>query len=132
MLGFTPTREDRFTFGLWTSDGRGWMSSAQPSAHPLTPPRRCTGWPSWAYGVTFHDNDVFPFGSGPAAVGGTKRARGTRRKAARTRRSPIPSARRARTRSSGDPRCPAGTATSLTLVRPSDPDGLQGANRLAG
>ena len=57
-----PTREDRFSFGLWTV---GWLA-----ADPFGKPTRVALRP-WEYaerlaelgawGITFHDNDVFPF-----------------------------------------------------------------------
>ena len=57
-----PTREDRFSFGLWTV---GWLA-----ADPFGEPTRAALRP-WEYterlaelgawGITFHDNDVFPF-----------------------------------------------------------------------
>ncbi len=60
----TPTPADRFTFGLWTV---GW-----PAADPFGVATRETLAP-WdyvtklaelgAWGVTFHDNDVEPFGA---------------------------------------------------------------------
>ena len=64
MTAPQPTREDKFTFGLWTV---GWLgvdpfgsASRQPvdvveSVHKLAE--------MGAYGVTFHDDDVIPFGS---------------------------------------------------------------------
>ncbi|MDN5559559.1 MAG: xylose isomerase [Ruaniaceae bacterium] len=63
----TPTPADRFTFGLWTV---GW-----PAADPFGVATRETLAP-WdyvtklaelgAWGVTFHDNDVEPFGASDA------------------------------------------------------------------
>ena len=68
MSDLQPTREDKFTFGLWTV---GWLgvdpfgsATRQPidvveSVHKLAE--------LGAYGVTFHDDDVIPFGSDAAA-----------------------------------------------------------------
>ena len=57
-----PTKEDKFSFGLWTV---GWLA-----ADPFGEPTRAALRP-WEYaerlaelgawGITFHDNDVFPF-----------------------------------------------------------------------
>ena len=57
-----PTKEDKFSFGLWTV---GWLA-----ADPFGDPTRIALDP-WEYsdklaelgawGITFHDNDVFPF-----------------------------------------------------------------------
>src|SRR3954471_1808356 len=61
---FEPTPEDKFTFGLWTV---GWQAR-DPFGDPTRPPmdpveavHRLAGL--GAYGVTFHDDDVVPFGS---------------------------------------------------------------------
>ena len=62
-----PTREDKFSFGLWTV---GWLA-----ADPFGEPTRAALRP-WEYaerlaelgawGITFHDNDVFPFDAADA------------------------------------------------------------------
>ncbi|WIK63912.1 xylose isomerase [Gleimia hominis] len=59
---FTPKKEDNFTFGLWTV---GWLAN-DPFGDPTRPALE-----PWEYteklaeigaaGITFHDNDVFPF-----------------------------------------------------------------------
>ena len=60
----TPTPEDRFTFGLWTV---GWQARdpfGDPTPQPLDPVEavhRLAELGAW--GVTFHDDDVVPFGS---------------------------------------------------------------------
>jgi xylose isomerase len=67
MSEFTPTRADRFSFGLWTVGWQGVDVFGGPVRPPLDPAvavRKLTEL--GAYGVTFHDNDLFPFGSGPA------------------------------------------------------------------
>ncbi len=63
----TPTREDKFTFGLWTI---GWNAqdpfgsatrgpiSAVTAIHKLSE--------LGAYGMTFHNDDLFPFGCSDA------------------------------------------------------------------
>jgi xylose isomerase len=62
-----PTREDRFTFGLWTV---GWQArdpfgdATRPGLDPVESVHRLAEL--GAYGVTFHDDDLIPFGSGDA------------------------------------------------------------------
>ena len=59
-----PTPEDRFTFGLWTV---GWQARdpfGDATRAPLDPPETVARLAELgAYGITFHDDDVFPFGS---------------------------------------------------------------------
>ncbi|MGI9052379.1 MAG: xylose isomerase [Ilumatobacteraceae bacterium] len=63
MDDFTPTPADRFSFGLWTV---GWQGvdvfgvAVRPPLSPTDAVRRLAEL--GAYGITFHDNDVFPFG----------------------------------------------------------------------
>jgi xylose isomerase len=62
MQDFTPTRDDRFTFGLWTVGWQGvdvFGSAIRPPLEPADAIRRLSEM--GAYGITFHDNDVFPF-----------------------------------------------------------------------
>ncbi len=62
-----PTRADRFSFGLWTV---GWRAqdpfgdATRPALDPVEAVRRLSDL--GAYGVTFHDDDLVPFGSPPA------------------------------------------------------------------
>ena len=62
-----PTREDRFSFGLWTV---GWPARdpfGEPTRPPLDPVESVHRLSELgAYGVTFHDDDLIPFGT-PAA-----------------------------------------------------------------
>lgn len=60
----TPTRDDRFSFGLWTF---GW-TAADPFGGPTRAPvdtvaavERLAELGAW--GLTFHDDDLFAFGS---------------------------------------------------------------------
>jgi len=59
-----PTPEDKFTFGLWTV---GWQArdpfgdATRPALDPVESVRRLAEL--GAYGVTFHDDDLIPFGS---------------------------------------------------------------------
>ncbi|MDF1605573.1 xylose isomerase [Nocardioides sp. YIM 152315] len=64
---FTPTREDRFSFGLWTVGWQGvdvFGGAVRPVLDPAEAIHRLSEL--GAYGVTFHDNDVFPFDASPA------------------------------------------------------------------
>ncbi|MDR1186464.1 MAG: xylose isomerase [Bifidobacteriaceae bacterium] len=63
-MALTPTPQDKFTFGLWTVG----YSGADPFGGPTRPPldvvhvvEKLTEY--GAYGLTFHDDDLFAFGS---------------------------------------------------------------------
>jgi xylose isomerase len=67
MDGYTPTREDRFSFGLWTVGWRGVDVFGGAVRPPLAPDEAVHRLSDLgAYGITFHDDDVFPFGSSPS------------------------------------------------------------------
>ncbi|CAM2908956.1 xylose isomerase [Actinomyces slackii] len=57
-----PTKEDKFSFGLWTV---GWQAAdpfgtvTRPALDPWEYAERLAELGAW--GITFHDNDVFPF-----------------------------------------------------------------------
>ena len=59
-----PTREDRFSFGLWTV---GWRAvdpfgdATRPAIDPVETVHRLAELGAW--GVTFHDDDLIPFGA---------------------------------------------------------------------
>jgi xylose isomerase len=61
----TPTPADKFTFGLWTV---GWQArdpfgdATRPHLDPVESVHKLAEL--GAYGVTFHDDDLVPFGSG--------------------------------------------------------------------
>ena len=61
----TPSPADKFTFGLWTV---GWQAQdpfgdpTRPALDPVETVNRLAEL--GAYGVTFHDDDLIPFGSG--------------------------------------------------------------------
>ena len=61
---FVPTRADRFSFGLWTV---GWPARdmfGEASRPPLDPVEAVWRLADLgAYGVSFHDDDLVPFGS---------------------------------------------------------------------
>src|SRR5579864_6038717 len=60
-----PTPADKFTFGLWTV---GWQAqdpfgdATRPALDPVESVHRLAEL--GAYGVTFHDDDLIPFGAG--------------------------------------------------------------------
>lgn len=64
MAPLTPTPQDRFTFGLWTV---GWPArdpfgdATRPALDPVESVHRLAEL--GAYGVTFHDDDLIPFGA---------------------------------------------------------------------
>ncbi|WP_236239235.1 xylose isomerase [Streptomyces sp. CC228A] len=65
---FTPTPEDRFTFGLWTVGWQGgdpFGAPTRPALDPVEAVERLAGL--GAHGVTFHDDDLVPFGSSDTA-----------------------------------------------------------------
>lgn len=63
-----PTPADKFTFGLWTV---GWQARdpfGDATRDPLDPVRTVNELAErGAYGVTFHDDDLIPFGSDDAS-----------------------------------------------------------------
>ena len=63
-MPLTPVPEDRFTFGLWTV---GWQARdpfGEPTREPVDPVESVHRLAELgAYGVTFHDDDLIPFGS---------------------------------------------------------------------
>ncbi|MER7727698.1 xylose isomerase [Streptomyces sp. NPDC096323] len=61
---FTPTPADRFTFGLWTVGWRGndpFGDATRPALDPVESVERLAEL--GAHGVTFHDDDLIPFGA---------------------------------------------------------------------
>ncbi|GAB3195102.1 xylose isomerase [Nocardioides hungaricus] len=64
---FAPTRDDRFSFGLWTVGWQGvdvFGGAVRPVLDPAEAIHRLSDL--GAYGITFHDNDVFPFDASAA------------------------------------------------------------------
>ncbi|MFE9774478.1 xylose isomerase [Streptomyces sp. NPDC005931] len=64
-MNYQPTPEDRFTFGLWTVGWQGrdpFGDATRRALDPVESVRRLAEL--GAYGVTFHDDDLIPFGSG--------------------------------------------------------------------
>lgn len=66
-MTLTPTREDKFTFGLWTV---GWQArdpfgdATRAALDPIRTVHELAA--RGAYGLTFHDDDLIPFGSSDA------------------------------------------------------------------
>ena len=67
-MTLNPTPADKFTFGLWTV---GWQARdpfGDATRDPLDPVRTVNELAErGAYGVTFHDDDLVPFGSDETA-----------------------------------------------------------------
>jgi xylose isomerase len=64
---YTPTAQDKFTFGLWTVGWQGrdpFGEATRPALDPVESVERLAAL--GAYGVTFHDDDLIPFGAGDA------------------------------------------------------------------
>jgi xylose isomerase len=67
MSTVRPTRDDKFSFGLWTV---GWQArdpfgdATRPAIDPVEAVERLSDL--GAYGITFHDDDLVPFGSDDA------------------------------------------------------------------
>ena len=67
MSDYTPTREDRFSFGLWTIGWQGvdvFGGAVRPVLDPAAAVHKLAE--IGAYGITFHDNDVFAFDANPS------------------------------------------------------------------
>ena len=66
-MSYTPKPEDKFTFGLWTI---GWGAQdpfGSATRAPIDGPDALRKLSELgAYGMTFHDNDLFPFGCSEA------------------------------------------------------------------
>jgi xylose isomerase len=61
---------DKFSFGLWTVGWPGRDPFGDATRPPLDAPlavRKLSELGAW--GITFHDDDLFPFGSDAAEVG---------------------------------------------------------------
>ena len=63
-MAVTPTREDKFSFGLWTIGYNGADPFGGPTRAPLDVVHAVEKLAEiGAYGLTFHDDDLFAFGS---------------------------------------------------------------------
>jgi len=59
-----PTKDDRFSFGLWTVGWQARDTFGDATRAPLDPVDSVSHLAELgAYGVSFHDNDLVPFGS---------------------------------------------------------------------
>ncbi|GAA4174285.1 xylose isomerase [Gryllotalpicola koreensis] len=66
-MTLTPTREDKFSFGLWTVNYNGTDPFGGPTRGHLEIEHVVEKLAELgAYGLTFHDDDLFPFGSSDA------------------------------------------------------------------
>ncbi len=79
MTDLTPTPTDKFSFGLWTVGWQGvdvFGGAIRPPMDPAYAVHRLAGL--GAYGISFHDNDVFAFDADTrekeAALGSLRRA----------------------------------------------------------
>ena len=64
---YTPTPDDKFTFGLWTVGNPGrdtWGDPVRPVMDPVHAVHKLAEL--GAYGVNLHDNDLVPFDATPA------------------------------------------------------------------
>ena len=65
----TPTRDDKFSFGLWTV---GWQArdpfgdATRPALDPVESVHQLAELGAW--GITFHDDDLIPFGSSTSSA----------------------------------------------------------------
>src|SRR2546429_500193 len=80
---YVPSREDRFSFGIWTVGWQG-VDVFGSAVRPPMPAERAVYKLAelGAYGVNFHDNDVFAFDATPA--GGDERIGASRKALAET------------------------------------------------
>ena len=65
---FTPTKADHFSFGLWTVGWGGkdlFGDATRPPMDPVDAVQHLAALGAW--GVTFHDDDLVPFGSDDAS-----------------------------------------------------------------
>jgi xylose isomerase len=64
LMAVTPTREDKFSFGLWTIGYNGSDPFGGPTRAPLDVVHGVEKLAELgAYGLTFHDDDLFAFAS---------------------------------------------------------------------
>ncbi|MDR0945435.1 MAG: xylose isomerase [Bifidobacteriaceae bacterium] len=66
-MSYEPKREDHFSFGMWTINWNGqdqFGSNSRPLLDPVDIVHGLSDIGAW--GITFHDNDLVPFGTKPA------------------------------------------------------------------
>ncbi len=64
---YTPKKEDKFSFGLWTIGNRGrdpFGEFVRPALDPVYSVQQLAKLGAW--GINFHDNDLVPFDATPA------------------------------------------------------------------
>ena len=67
MTDYTPTKDDQFSFGLWTVGWQGVDPFGPATRAPLDPRHAIEKLAELgAWGFTFHDDDVVPFGADDA------------------------------------------------------------------
>jgi xylose isomerase len=68
MAKFAPTKNEKFTFGLWTVGNIGRDPFGGPVREQLSPPQivDLLGSVGGVYGVNLHDNDLVPIYASPA------------------------------------------------------------------
>ncbi|MGP4021436.1 xylose isomerase [Saccharopolyspora sp. 5N708] len=67
MNDYSPTRADKFSFGLWTIGYRGrdpFGEATRAELDPVEAVHKLAELGAW--GITFHDDDLVPFGSADA------------------------------------------------------------------
>jgi xylose isomerase len=70
-MSYQPSREDRFSFGLWTVDWSGqdqFGAATRPPIDPVEVVRKLDQLGAW--GISFHDDDLVPFGADAATRDG--------------------------------------------------------------
>lgn len=63
-MSYQPTPADKFSFGLWTVGWQGrdpFGEATRPALDPVETVTQLAGLGAW--GVTFHDDDLIPFGT---------------------------------------------------------------------
>jgi xylose isomerase len=66
-MSYEPTPEDKFSFGLWTVGWQGRDPFGDATRTPLDPVEAVRRLSELgAHGITFHDDDLIPFGTGEA------------------------------------------------------------------
>jgi xylose isomerase len=64
---FTPTKDDKFAFGIWCLQNRGRDPFGEPTRPEINPLECIRGLAKRnCYGFEFHDNDLIPFGASAA------------------------------------------------------------------
>jgi len=68
MSKYSPTKSEKFTFGLWTVGNIGRDPFGGPVRPQLSPPKLADllGEVGGVYGINFHDNDLVPIDATPA------------------------------------------------------------------